>query len=87
MELKAVAETLMDLRIQAVPSASLPDRPLAQQPLESLAALPTAELAQSVDLTLSQAKQLQRDLRKLQLLLKNDVLGELRLSDLTTRAS
>lgn len=77
LELKTAAEMIMALEIEAAPFAGLAD-----ESLDALLMLPPAELAGRSGRRPERAAKLQRNLRALRLLLKNDDFRSLRLSDL-----
>jgi hypothetical protein len=77
LTLKAAAEMVMALDLKVTPFAVLAD-----ESLETLLALPPAELSQRAVQRRQLAEQFQRDLRALWLLLKNDAFRSLHLSDL-----
>jgi hypothetical protein len=77
LELKTKGEMIAAITVEAAPFATLAD-----EPLETLLALPPADLARRAGQPTARTEQLQRDLRALRLLLKNDAFRSLRLSDL-----
>jgi hypothetical protein len=78
LELKTKAEMITVITVEAAPFTTLAD-----EPLETLLALPPADLARRAGQPAARAEQLQRDLRALRLLLKKDAFRSLSLSDLT----
>jgi hypothetical protein len=78
--LKAAAETILSLNFQAKPFSGFPN-----ESLDALLALTPAKLAEKACQPIELAMQLQRSLRSLKLLLKNDAFRGLQLSDLMPR--
>ena len=77
LELRTKAEMILSITVERTLFAAL-----AGESLETLLALPPAVLARRANQPAAQAKQLQRDLRALRLLVKNDAFRSLSLSDL-----
>jgi hypothetical protein len=78
LELKTKGEMIATTTVEAAPFVTLAD-----ELLETLLTLPPADLARRAGQPTARVEQLQRDLRTLRLLLKNDAFRSLRLSDLT----
>lgn len=77
LELKTKAEMTMALDFEVAPFAALAD-----ESLETLLRLPPDELAQRAGQPKGRAERLQRQLRALRLLIKNDAFRSLRVADL-----
>ena len=77
LELKTAAEMITALHVEVAPFVKLAD-----EPLETLMTLRPADLSRRSGQRPERAAQLQRNLRALRLLLKNDDFRSLRLSDL-----
>jgi hypothetical protein len=77
LELKTAAEMIMALHVEVATFVKLAD-----EPLETLMTLRPADLSRRSGQRPEQAAQLQRNLRALRLLIKNDDFRSLRLSDL-----
>ncbi len=77
IELKATAELIMDIVLDVAPFARLAD-----ESLDNLLALQPAELARRAGQPIERAEQLQRSLRALRLLIKNENFRDLRLAHL-----